>query len=250
MSRFWQEHARAISLDRFRATDQYLWQPESYPWETLTRRLFEAVESDRLRRMGEDGAFGCRVWDFNGLPVSRDLLDSLLEIRFLEKHLPRFSVKGLLDIGAGYGRLAHRLEQTHPELRVLCTDTVPVSVECARAYLEHRKGHWHIVPPDRIPWGLVDVAANVHSWSECTPEEIGAWLAAMADNGVPWLFVIPHDRGFSTCEVRTPPGATRSPECAGTGHEFRSIIEGHGYRVAAAAEPEFDGRHYYLFHRS
>ena len=251
MSRFWQGHARTIRADAFRGNDQYLWQPDHYPYEAIWQRLvMDGAECDRLRAMGEDGAFGCRVWDCNGYAVSRDLLDSLLEIRFLERNLPRFGIKGLLDIGAGYGRLAHRLGQTHPELGVLCTDAVEVSAECCRVYREHRRGAWGIVPPERVPWGLVDVAVNVHSWSECTRDEVAGWMGQLAENGVRYLFVVPHDAGFSTSaaydagvlpEQRdgTPP-----PE-----NEFRSVIEAHGYRAVAQASPEFDGRHYFLFRR-
>jgi hypothetical protein len=52
--------------------------------------------------LGNDGAFGAYTDDHGGRAVSRDMLDSVLEINFLEEQvglskLPQLSV---LDIGA------------------------------------------------------------------------------------------------------------------------------------------------------
>ena len=44
----------------------------------------------------------------------------------------------LLDIGAGYGRLAHRLAESVPATEIMCTDAVPASTFLSEFYLRFR----------------------------------------------------------------------------------------------------------------
>ena len=89
----------------------------------------------RLSELGdklvEDDYFGNITFDIDGKLVSRDLLDSLVEIYFLDRHLGLASAApGLtvLDIGAGYGRLAHRILSALPSAtRYLCSDAIAES---------------------------------------------------------------------------------------------------------------------------
>lgn len=239
MSRFWGQHAKTIDLTRFRAHDQYVSQPNSYHYEGIWRHLMQEGECDRMRAMGEDGSHGCRVERIGDWKVSRDLLDSLLEIRFLERNLPRFGVRTLLDIGAGYGRLAWRLQQTHPELEVTCTDDVNVSRDACATYRSYRRGHWSMtMEPETY-----DVAVNIHSWPECTTDEVADWLTFLLQRRVPWLFVIPHDAAFSNDDAYD--GGVNDRLADREGREFRSVIEAHTYRECAYQE--LFGRHYYLF---
>ena len=65
------------------------------------------VANDRLgllERLVEDGAFGAMTFKMAGHRVSRDLMDSILEINFLDRHLQPGTLENLsiLDIGAGY----------------------------------------------------------------------------------------------------------------------------------------------------
>ena len=78
----------------------------------------------------EDDRFGVEIFNFHGQTVSRDLLDSIIEITFLEKHFGFLNRRdfNVLDIGAGYGRLAHRMATAAPNLgRYFCVDAVPES---------------------------------------------------------------------------------------------------------------------------
>ncbi len=73
-----------------------------------------------LETLGEDGAFGCWTYEFPSLPTcSRDLLDSVNELLYLDRAIGIFDLVNLrmLDIGAGYGRLAHRASQALPGLQ-------------------------------------------------------------------------------------------------------------------------------------
>jgi hypothetical protein len=156
---------------------------------------------DLMTKLVEDGAFGAVTFEFAGRPVSRDLLDSILEINFLERHLqlstrPDFSI---LDIGAGYGRLGHRLLGAFPALnRYRCTDAIPESSFVCEYYLKYRglADRFKLVPAPQIDAWLgqekIDVAVNIHSFSECTLRAVGWWLDRLANYGVKHLMIVPN----------------------------------------------------------
>jgi hypothetical protein len=43
MSEFWDGHAKKIDRERFRDHAQYLWAPENFPYEKLTRFIYDTV---------------------------------------------------------------------------------------------------------------------------------------------------------------------------------------------------------------
>jgi SAM-dependent methyltransferase len=184
-----------------------------------------------LARTTEDGAFGCWTYRFEGHPLcSRDLLDSVCELSFLDRHLDLAGSVGVrvLDIGAGYGRLAHRSIESFPGITdYCCVDAVPHSTFLSEYYLEARG----VAPPGRVV-ALPDVASlsprsfdlalNVHSFSECTFEAIEWWLEQLARLEVPGLFIVPNEAdGFLSLEVD------------GTRLDYLPVIERAGYRLTA-----------------
>src|SRR4051794_19498475 len=113
----WNDDLLAGQLDMryFRGESPFVWSYREGP-RAMELKYFLFTEYVRgrddhklLERLGEDGAFGCWTFEYPGVPpVSRDLLDSVNELCFLDRHLgildqPRLRV---LDIGAGYGRTA------------------------------------------------------------------------------------------------------------------------------------------------
>lgn len=160
----------------FREDHAYVWQLRGPNMNRLGYALstYYAKAIDALRlldRLGEDDLFGNITFEVGGRTVSRDLLDSIVEIYFLEKHL-RISSRPdlrLLDIGAGYGRLAHRVVEAFPNvLEYLCVDAVAASTFVSDYYLKFRKcDRATVVPLDEIEKTLdrarVDLAINVHS---------------------------------------------------------------------------------------
>ena len=112
--------AQHISGDRlrcFRGNDAYLWQlhgPNMNDFGyALTTYYVKSLDTLGLMdHMVEDTAFGNVTFTFDNRIISRDVLDSLIELYFLEKHLQisRLTRPVILDVGAGYGRLAHRGE--------------------------------------------------------------------------------------------------------------------------------------------
>jgi len=243
----------------FRGDSPYVWELRGPNMHETAYALaaYYARTIDRLGlfdRLEEDGLFGCHTFRFGDLVVSRDLLDSVAEIYFLERHLGLSSARNLtvLDIGAGYGRLAHRLVTALPNIgSYLCADAVPVSTFICEYYLKFRglADRARAVPLDELAEALdrqpPDLAINVHSFSECTLEAIDWWLALIEQHRVRHLMVVPN------------PGDHRGTRLlTNDGRDFGPVIERHGYRLAAK-DPKYldpgvqqyaiNPTHHYLF---
>ncbi len=158
-----------------------------------------------LDRLSEDGLFGCWTFEFPGHGrVSRDLLESVNELSFLERRLglsrrERFSV---LDIGAGYGRLAHRGVEAFPNCADwCCVDAVPESTFLSEYYLDFRNA----APPARVVAldaiegelqpGAFDLAVNLHAFPEMPIAAVTWWLELLARLEVPRLLIVPNAPG-------------------------------------------------------
>jgi hypothetical protein len=246
-----------VDLPFFRADNLYLFQSRRYPLWAFYATSAYVTQIDRLgllKVLEEDDDFGAEVFDFHGKVVSRDLLDSIIEINFLDRHLGFSSGRAVnvLDIGAGYGRLAHRMATAFPNLRkYYCVDAVPESTFISDYYLRYRNmtGRCRVVPLDQLDQiEAVDLAVNIHSFSECRNRVVEWWLHKVREMRVPWLFV-----------VSGPSLGLTSREDAGR-KDFRQLIERSGFALAAY-EPKFesapvlqlDGLYpadYYLFRRS
>lgn len=198
----------------------------------MLRDVADRDAAGLLERLGEDGRFGCWTFDYPGRPkVSRDLLESAAELAFLERELSlsereRFSV---LDIGAGYGRLAHRMATAHPNLAdYCCVDAIAESTFLSEYYLDARG----VAPPARVlplhelEHGLdgarFDLAVNVHSFSECPLEAIEWWVDLLARLQVPEVLVVPNE-----------PTELLSLEPDGTRRDFSPVLARAGYALAA-----------------
>ena len=211
----WSQHylRTQLRLDRFREDNVYIHQRRAAGRDSylLTARYVQSVDKlGLLGKLGDDDAFGNYLFRSNGgLPVSRDLLDSVLEINFLDDNL---DLKGrcnpvILDIGAGYGRLAYRLVQAIPTLKaVLCADAIPESTFISEFYLKFRKcgAKTKVLPLDEIEAELnnrrVDIALNVHSFGECPLESIRWWLDLISANQIQYLFIVPNGEKLHSWE--------------------------------------------------
>ena len=151
----WNDDLLSAQLDlrHFRGENQYMWHYREWP-RAMQLKYFVLTEYVRrrdprglLERLGEDGAFGCWTFEYPGLPrVSRDLLDSVNEINFLERHLGILDRPSLrvLDIGAGYGRTAYRMVDAAAGIDdYCCVDAVPESTFISEYYLRHRGRRRH-----------------------------------------------------------------------------------------------------------
>jgi hypothetical protein len=250
-------HVTPEDMLYFRGDNAYVWQVRERGLNILAYALaayyIQSIDELGLwKKLQEDDAFGIHTFTIANRLLSRDLLDSICEIHFLEKHLnissrPQLSV---MDIGAGYGRLAHRMVSALPNLaRYLCTDAFPISTFVCEYYLRFR----HIddraiaVPLDEIDQTLsaqtVDLAVNIHSFSECKASAIDWWLSLLEKHGVKYLMIVPNTGD-----------ALRTHE----GIDFSDIVEKHGYSLKVK-EPKYrdpvvqqyalNPAYYFLFER-
>lgn len=239
-----------IDLSAFRGDNLYVFQSRRYPPSAFYATAAYAKEVDKLNlwgKLAEDGCFGVETFDFHGKMMSRDLLDSILEINFLNKHLDSFKGKAvnILDIGAGYGRLAHRMASAELNIdKYYCTDAVPESTFLSEYYLKFRgvADRCSVVPLDTmdvLKAVQIDLAVNIHSFPECTSKAIGWWLLRLREMQVPWLFI----------EV-TPQLGLTSHEPRGARKDFLPLIEASGFKLAIR-EHKFDDapilQHYGLY---
>lgn len=226
-----------LNLKYFRGDNIVMWhhrEGDNYArlfYFVYLRYLLEMGGRLLVEALGEDGSFGSFVYEFAGLPpCSRDLLDSANELLFLDKQLSMMSRARLrvLDIGAGYGRLAHRAAQCVGGLAdYCCVDAVPESTFLCEYYTRFRKvaPPARVVPLPEVPSltpGQFDLAINVHSFSECTFEAVQWWMQEVARLEVPHLFVVPNEPSrFLTTEVDW------------SRRDYLPILEAAGYSLVA-----------------
>ena len=234
----WSEDAVHSFLDLryFRGETLITWHYRELPRVTalkyfvLARYVADRDELGLLDRLEEDGAFGCWTFDYPGYGrFSRDLLESVNEIGFLERRLglSDHPSPAVLDVGAGYGRLAHRMACALPNLAdYCCVDAVAESTFLSEYYLRHRG----VVPPARVV-GLdavdgelapaaFDLAVNVHSFSECPYAAVQWWAALLGRLEVPHLLVVPNE-----------PADLLTLEPDGSRRDFLPALEAAGFRL-------------------
>lgn len=252
-----------IALSHFRGDSPYMWHYRERPHTTALKYfvylkfLLERDSRGLFKNLDEDGAFGCWTFSYPGhRPVSRDLLDSVNELYFLGRHTNLFErgPVSVLDIGAGYGRLAHRAAAALPSLReYCCVDAVPESTFLCEYYLRHRDRTppAHVVPLYEVQTALkpnqFDLAVNIHSFSECTFEAVAWWSEQLRRLQVPELLIVPND---GTQLLTTERDRTKK--------DFRPLLEAAGYRLAVCepviADPAVRellriDDHFFLFRR-
>jgi FkbM family methyltransferase len=166
------------------------------------RHLDSRRAAELLDLLPEDGAFGAWTVDVPGRgKLSRDRLDSASEILFLERELGILRRPGLriLDMGSGYGRLAHRMATAHRALGdYCCVGTVSASTFVSEYYLKFRR----VSPPVRVASlaevlamepDSFDLALNVTDFSQLTLAAIEWWLQQLARLRVRHLFLAPQE---------------------------------------------------------
>jgi SAM-dependent methyltransferase len=247
-------------LQWFRGDHAYVWQSREPNLDvrghTIATYYVKSIDTRGwLESLTEDTLFGAHTFQIAGRTVSRDLLDSIVEMYFLERHLQLTAgaPRRVLDIGAGYGRLAYRATQGWPAIaEYLCVDAVPASTFISEYYLRFRRSEARVVPLDEIDRTLaarpVDIAVNVHSFSECRLEAIDWWLALLEKHRVRHLMIVPNaapqdgGRSLLTTDLK----------------DFMPIVTRRGYRLIAR-EPKYldpmvqdlglNPTHHFLFER-
>jgi hypothetical protein len=139
----------------------------------------------------------------------------------------------ILDVGAGYGRLAHRASEGLTNVEVLCTDGVPLSTFLSECYLRFRRAERAtVVPLDKVEETLgarrVDIAVSIHSFTEMPIRTIAWWLDRIASAGIRDLMILPAQDGLTSTEASLQP------------LPFRHEIESRGYELVVE-RPKYDG---------
>jgi hypothetical protein len=233
------EHVESqLDLRYFRGDNVYVWQHRKLTtaahYLLAARHLQEIDHLDLLNKLSEDDLFGAYTFRLDDdRVVSRDLLDSVAEIHFLVDELGLEGLAGsrILDIGAGYGRLAHRLSTALPEVEaVLCVDAVAESTFLSEYYLRFRgvDDRAPVVPfdeiEDRLATERVEVAVNIHSFSECTESAVAWWLDLLGRHRVPYLMIVPNPGDHGGTKLLTREGDGRHLD-------FAPTVESAGYRL-------------------
>ena len=239
--------AEEVDLRSFRGDNAYVWQTRNMRGDTslaytVTAQYCKDIdELDLFSRLGEDGLFGAITFPFDDRLVSRDLLDSILELNFLQRHLRISEIPAptFLDIGAGYGRLGHRLARRFPHISaVFCTDGIPTSTFLCEFYLKFRGvgDRARAIPiydiEDVLGRHQIDVATNIESFTECTIDTIKWWLDLITKNRTRYLMVVPDYRDSLV-----------SREMDRATIDFRSLIEARGFDLIAS-EPIYGSSRY------
>lgn len=226
--------SKNLSMAWFRGDNAYVWQFRQLG-KAATIRMYLAMldieQRDDLGLFGklrEDGLFGAWTFKFGQRPeISRDLLDSINEINYLDDQMGLSTIEGLrvLDIGAGYGRLAHRMSTALPNLATYdCIDAVATSTFLCEYYTKFREcpDSVRVIPlTEHEKLGdSYDVAVNIHSFSEASHEAILWWLDRIAERDVTWLLIVPNT-----------PDELRSTELDGSMKPFRQDVLDRGYEL-------------------
>jgi SAM-dependent methyltransferase len=253
--------AQDIPLWAFRGDCGFVWQQRDFNLPVnyiLTYQyLLANGQADLLRLLTEDELFGVYAIKSGTGWITRDRLDSVSELWFLERHLniSRHTKLHILDIGAGYGRFAHRLLQAYDTARVSCVDAIARSTFLCEYYLSFRdvQRRSRVIP---LPYvesnsdlATADLAVNIHSFSECPITAIRWWLVLLKSWRVRHLMIVPNQDQHRGTRLL-------SKELNGTRCDFRKEIENAGYRLVVA-EPKYldpsvhdfgiTPTHYFLF---
>ncbi len=233
-------HVRAEDLLHFRGDNAWVFQLRGRNSNILAYALSFYYLKSRdtlglLDKLLEDDSFGNFSFWVGGRLISRDLLDSIAELYFIERNL-RLSAQTavrVLDIGAGYGRLAHRMVAAFSGVdQYYCTDAIAISTFVSEYYLRLRGvAKAIVIPLDEIESVLeldpIDLAINIHSFSECRLEAIEWWIRLLSKHRVKKVMIAPN-RSTSGGELLL----------TNDGQDFLPLLERYNYRLIVK-EPKY-----------
>jgi hypothetical protein len=257
-----EEFAAKPDLKKFRGDNMWINQRDDRHLHERAYLLaaYYVLANDHLgltRSLTEDGAFDAVTYEVDGRIISRDLLDSILEINFLDRHLRLASRDDLsiLDIGAGYGRLAHRMLSAFPSMsNYRCTDVIAESSFVCEYYLGFRglENRFELVPGTEIDRALesakINLAVNIHSLTECTLEAVAWWLRKLADHDVKHLLIVPNAGNHGGQLLRNNVGQDMLPSVEKSG--YRLITREPKYADPKVQKFALNPTYYWLFERS
>lgn len=182
----------------FRQSNAYIWQSEA-DLQTYTDYYYTIKNidaDDLLDKTKEDQSYGVISYKVNNTIISRDLLDSILEIYFLKNNIKNFEQKIFLEIGAGYGRLCKRFYDCFPNIEYYIVDAIPESTFISRLYLgePHYNQIINLYDLQEKTQNInIDVAINIHAFPEFNYSDIEWWIAFLSAKQVRYIFYVPNN---------------------------------------------------------
>lgn len=232
----WKNWSKNIDIQKFRGEHAYIaqmWSMDEQRYLNSFDYLVSIGERDAMVTLGEDGAFGAVTFERDGVTFGRDLIDSVLELRFLREtlNINRDDRISLLDIGSGYGRFLHRSAEYFQRSRGYGVDGVPLSTFLCDFYLRYRGIYpqmQSVSLADLATIVQVDVATNQQSFSEMPLTAVDSWLKMCADRNIRYFFLEPHSGNLRDAHFVTS-------EPNGDHLDYYTSFERYGYRMIRRA---------------
>lgn len=178
----------------FRGHNAYVWQT-NINFEKLYNMTKKNDIFSLLDKTKESGSNGCKTFKIDNTIVSRDLLDSVIEITYLKTKLPDIENMNIIEIGGGYGRLCKRFLDCYPNSNYYVTDGIPQSTYFSKKYLKE-KGN-HVINlfdiENKLSKMQFDIAINIHSFPECNIGDIEWWIKLIHDKKIRYIFFVPNN---------------------------------------------------------
>ena len=198
----WQDKVKASLPNNYASSPIYIEQGSQTADDAS--RVAAGVWAQKGGPIDIDGAlrdvkYGAMTFSTPNGGVTRAWLDSNVEIDFIKRNVPAgYKIDNVLDVGAGYGRLAITMA-TLPEFKTItCVDAVPISTVVCDGYVKEfdTQKKVTVLSIDQF-WDVhsalaFDIAVNVHSWNECHHDQVQNWVETLAEMRVPLLLTVSH----------------------------------------------------------
>lgn len=120
---------------------------------------------------------------WRGRLISQDLAMATLDLNAIADVVDLGSVSHVLEIGAGYGRMAYLFNTLFPKAEYTIFD-IPPAVVVSKHYLAATRGHdvvktWLPAKLDTVPDGYFDLAINVSSFDEMPPDVSSHYISTI-----------------------------------------------------------------------
>ena len=192
------------SLPNFCGDGEYVAQRyEHHLFEDIAQRTIKQAKIYDLDGKEKDIKFGALPVETRACgKVTRMWLETNREIDFLSQNLNLKNIN-ILDIGAGYGRLAVVLSK---EVKSYSTvDAVEISTSVCRYYTKLHNADVRVMNLTDLLVGhktnslpQYDLAINIHSWSECSYNNVKEWLDTLKELSIPYLFTVTHGNNYQS----------------------------------------------------
>ena len=148
---------------------------------------------------------------YAGQLISQDLALSSLELNQIASRVPIKHIRRVLEIGAGYGRLAFLFSSMFPEIEYSILD-IPPALAISQNYLAsifgaaaisrhdqtpgpHARPRIRFMLPHRLaelPDGHFDLVINISSFDEMSTSDVEGYLQAFDRVGSGWAYLQGH----------------------------------------------------------